>query len=154
MFDLDMSSVNIHLNPEVLGNNESAAFRCKPVVIQIPKVKSGAHHHLHPVLGLKYFLKASEHLNVNKLFINPMTGMAVSRVTISPLVRRLVKISQPSIYCPPSHYLRKFSASVAFFSLLRHVGKIRDGFLGDDSGRYSRSSRPFGITLQIIRKIR
>lgn len=115
MFDLDMSSVNIHLNPEVLVNDESAAFRCKPVVIQIPKVKSGAHHHLHPVLGLKYFLKASEHLNVNKLFINPLTGMAVSRVTISPLVRRLVKISQPSIYCPPSHYLRKFSASVAFF---------------------------------------
>lgn len=90
VFYQDMDFVIIHPNPEFLVKDDSASFRRKPLVIKSFKLASGANHCLFHVLILKAFIKASKHLKVDKLFVNPRTFNPCSKTTISHLIRRLV----------------------------------------------------------------
>ncbi len=73
------------------------------------------------MLALKCYLRATKSLNATKLLINPATLVPCTASTITNLLRKLVRISQPGIYCA-FHDLRKFATSKAFFALMSCKG--------------------------------
>jgi len=120
-FDDNFNSVTLFPNPEFWAKTESATFRRKPIVINSFKLPSGNHHRLCPVLALKCYLRATKSLNATNLFINPITLVPCTSLAITNLLRKLVNISQPGIYCA-FHDLRKFATSKAFVALMSCKG--------------------------------
>ena len=116
-FDDGYNSVTLYPNPEFLAKTESATNRRKPIFIRSFKLPSGAHHRLCPVSALRAYLRATNHMSSKKLFINPSSLADCTVLAITGLLRKLVKISQPGVYCA-FHDLRKFATSKAFFSLM------------------------------------
>ena len=125
-------------NPEFLAKTESASNRHKPIVIKSFKLPSGRHHRLCPVLALKCYIRATDYLGSTKLFINPSTRVPCTALAITSMLRKLVQISQPGVYCA-FHDLRKFATSKAFFALMSCRGiRSRGGWAsnGTFASRY------------------
>jgi len=75
-FDEAYNSVTLYPNPEFLAKTESATNRRKPIVISSFKLPSVRHHCLCPVAPLRAYLRASCHLGLLKLFVNPSSLVA------------------------------------------------------------------------------
>ena len=107
--------VCIHPNPQFLAKNETASFRHETLLINSFKNANGEHHSLCPVLALKMYLRATQHVHTSSLFVNPRTLVPCTETRISQLIRWVVKWSQPGVYTR-AHDLHIFATVQAFFS--------------------------------------
>ena len=115
VFGKDYKWVRLYPNPQFLAKNETSKFRRGPLLIHAFLNSQGEHNSLCPVKNLKNFLHASRKVNLSALFFNPRTMAPCSKVRISQMIRRVVKLSQPEIYSK-AHDLRKYATVQAFFN--------------------------------------
>ena len=92
----------------------------------------GDPHPLCPVNALRMFLRVSKSVSTSSLFFNPRTLNSCTKARISQLIRRIVKLSQPNIYCR-AHDLRKFATIQAFLSNMSCSNIRKAGFWHSNS---------------------
>ena len=110
-------------NPAFLAKNELPSRRRKAIKIKALLKPDESYDALCPVNAVRQYLAATADYRPDSLFFNPRTRHPCTRARISQLIRRLVKISQPDIYCR-AHDLRSYACAHAFYGLMS-VPRIR-----------------------------
>ena len=85
-------------NSSVPSKNEMSNFRRGQLLVHAFVNYQGEHNLLCPVKNLKNFLHTSGKINLSAILVNPRTMAPCSKVRISQMIRRVVKLSQPEIF--------------------------------------------------------
>ena len=154
-FSRNFKSVTFVPNATFLAKNEAPAFRRNPISIPALFKRDGSPHALCPVDTLRNYLRVTDRFGVNKLFVNPITGVPCNKGRISFYFVRLVRCAQPGSF-PVFHDLRKFASWNAFWAKMSWSSMRARGFWRSNSslGRhYLQGAFPWSVNCVALGRV-
>jgi hypothetical protein len=101
-------------NPGFLAKTESLLRKPEPFVVPALFNKKGKPHNNCPVNTIRVFLDRTKEYKGIHLFINPLTGIPLSKSRLAFRFKKFIKLRQDSL--PNIHDMRKLGSSVAFWA--------------------------------------